>query len=51
MQYKEMRDKIMNIANQRVSMVTPMPTDIDAVREHGGEDGGEDWGCEESQFG
>ena len=55
--YNEMRDKIMNIANQRVSMITPTPMDIDAVRGYGGEDGGEDWGWgpgpygwEDSQF-
>ena len=40
-----MRDKIMNIANQRVSMVTPTPMDIDAVNQHvedGVEPAGED---------
>ena len=35
----------MNIANQRVSMLTPTPMDIDAVREQNLEDGAEDWGC------
>ena len=29
--YIELRDKIMNIANQRMSMITPAPMDIDAV--------------------
>ena len=51
MQYNEMRNKITNIAIQRVSMITPTPMDIDAVRDYGGEDGGEDWGWEESQIG
>ena len=56
-----MRDKIMISASQRVSMVTPTPMDIDAVRDQHVEDGGEDWGSiwdygsgppgwEESQF-
>ena len=44
LEYNEMRDKIMNIANQRVSMVTPTPMDIDAVRDQHVEGGGEDWG-------
>ena len=30
-------------------MVTPTPMDIDAVREYGGEDEGEDWGWKGSQ--
>jgi len=29
--YKELRDKIINIAGQRVSMITPTPMDIDAL--------------------
>ena len=44
MNYNEIRDKVMNIANQSVSMVTPAPMDIDAVRESHGEGGGGDWG-------
>ena len=30
-QYLELRDKILNIASQRVSMITPTPMDIDAL--------------------
>ena len=29
--YTELRDKIINIAGQRVSMITPTPMDIDAL--------------------
>ena len=29
--YTALREKIMNIANQRVSMITPTPMDIDAL--------------------
>ena len=29
--HSELRDKIMNIASQRVSMITPAPMDIDAL--------------------
>ena len=30
-QYSELRDKILKIASQRVSMITPTPMDIDAL--------------------
>ncbi len=36
--YIELRDKIMNIANRRMSMITPTPMDIDAVNQQGGDD-------------
>ncbi len=34
LQYIEMRDKIMNLASQRISMVTPSPMDIYAVNQN-----------------
>ena len=36
--YTELRDEIMNIANQRMSMITPTPMDIDAVNQQRGDD-------------
>ncbi len=42
--YIELRDKIMNIANQRMSMTTPTPMDIDAVNQQGGSERNDMWG-------
>ena len=39
--YTDLRDKIMNIASQRVSMITPTPMDIDAVNQQGGDEWGD----------
>ena len=38
--YIELRDEIMNIANQRMCMITPTPMDIDAVNQQGGDEWG-----------
>ena len=35
--YDGLRDKIINIASQRVSMITPTPMDIDIVKQQSGE--------------
>ena len=42
--YTELRDKIMNIANQRMSMITPTPMDIDAMNQQGGSEWNDMWG-------
>ena len=39
----ELRDKIMNIANQHVYMITPTPMDIDALNRQSEEDWGDIW--------
>ena len=43
LKYIEMRDNIMNIASQRISMISPTPMDIDAVNQQGGDEGGDIW--------
>ena len=42
--YIALRHEIMNIANQRVSMITPTPMDIDAVNQQGGSEWNDMWG-------
>ena len=42
MQYNEIRNKVMNVANQKLSMIIPIPMDIYVEKEYEGEDGGED---------
>ena len=39
--YEELRDKVMGMAGQRVSMTTPVPMDIGAVNQQGVEDWGD----------
>ena len=42
--YKDLRDKIINIAGQRMSMITPTPMDIDALNHaNEGDDYGDIW--------
>ena len=44
--YIEMKHKIVNIANQRISLVTPTPMDIDAVDQQGGDERSNIWNYE-----
>ena len=47
--YHELRDKTMNIANQRMSMITPTSMDIDAVNQPG-RSGPSIWSAQQSQI-